>query len=59
VDGQPQDIRGHTSLFFTKQADAWVIALNHTSLVSETPMIPAAPPSVTPVPMGQNPAPPQ
>ncbi len=59
VDGQPQDIRGHTSLVFTKQADNWVIALNHTSMVSDTPISTAAPPSVTPVPMGQNPAPPQ
>lgn len=59
VDGQPQDIRGHTSLFFTKQTDAWVIALNHTSMVSDTPINVAPPPSVTPVPMGQNTAPPQ
>ena len=59
VDGQPQDIRGHTSLFFRKQADTWVIALNHTSLVSDTPINPVAPPSVSPVPMGQNPTPPQ
>jgi len=59
VDGQPQDIRGHTSLVFTKQADNWVISLNHTSMVSDTPITPAAPPSVTPVPMGQNPSPPQ
>jgi uncharacterized protein (TIGR02246 family) len=59
VDGQPQDIRGHTTLVFTKQADVWVIALNHTSLVSDTTINPVAPPSVTPVPMGQTPAPPQ
>ncbi len=59
VDGQPQDIRGHTSLVFEKKADAWVIALNHTSMVSDTPINQAAPVSTTPVPAGQNPAPPQ
>jgi ketosteroid isomerase-like protein len=57
VDGQPHDVRGHTSLVFDKQGDAWLIALNHTSLVSDTPLsrapsstAPSAPPSTSPAP---------
>jgi uncharacterized protein (TIGR02246 family) len=59
VDGQPHDVRGHTSLVFDKQGDAWLIALNHTSLVSDTPLNHAPSSAAPSTPLITNPAPPQ
>jgi ketosteroid isomerase-like protein len=44
VDGKPSVSHGHTSLVLNKQADRWVIVLNHTSQVGEsTPLAASAP----------------
>jgi ketosteroid isomerase-like protein len=37
IDGNQDDIRGHTTLVFEKQGDDWLIALDHTSVVSTAP----------------------
>jgi ketosteroid isomerase-like protein len=49
TEGKVVQFRGHTSLFLVKQADRWVITLNHSSVVdsssteSATPMDSAQP----------------
>jgi hypothetical protein len=35
--------RGHTTLFLVKQANRWVITLNHSSVVDSSVPTPAAP----------------
>ncbi|MGB6430464.1 MAG: nuclear transport factor 2 family protein [Candidatus Acidiferrales bacterium] len=57
IDGNQDDIRGHTTLVFEKQGDDWLIALDHTSVVSNTPQkppsqvaAPAPPPTANPAP---------
>ncbi len=43
VDGKPSDILGHTTLVLEKRNGAWIIVMNHTSVVStSTPTAPAA-----------------
>jgi ketosteroid isomerase-like protein len=56
IDGNQDDIRGHTTLVFEKQGDNWLIVLDHTSVVSNTPQ---KPPSqvAAPAPPAANPAP--
>jgi ketosteroid isomerase-like protein len=57
VDGSQDDIRGHTTLIFEKQGDTWLIVLDHTSVVSNTPQqapTPVAAPAA-PVPPTANP----
>jgi ketosteroid isomerase-like protein len=56
VDGNQDDIRGHTTLVFEKQADTWLIVLDHTSVVSNTAQK-APGPAVAPVSPAANPAP--
>jgi uncharacterized protein (TIGR02246 family) len=46
VDGKPSDVLGHTTLMLEKRNGAWIIAMNHTSVVSSS--TPAAPASVNP-----------
>jgi len=36
MDGKVAQFRGHTTLFLAKQADRWVITLNHSSIVDST-----------------------
>jgi ketosteroid isomerase-like protein len=43
IDGNQDDIRGHTTLVLEKQGENWVIALDHTSVVSTTPQKAPAP----------------
>ncbi len=50
-EGQVVQYRGHTTLFFIKQADKWLITLNHSSIIDSTmpqPSISTAPPSSDP-----------
>lgn len=54
IDGNQDDVRGHSTLIFTKQGDTWLIVLDHTSVVSNTPQKAPNPAAVMPVP---NPAP--
>jgi uncharacterized protein (TIGR02246 family) len=42
-DGNVAQFRGHTTLFLVKQANRWVIALNHSSVVDSSLPMPAAP----------------
>jgi ketosteroid isomerase-like protein len=46
VDGKPLDILGHTTLALEKRNGAWIIVMNHTSVVSTS--TPAAPTAVDP-----------
>jgi ketosteroid isomerase-like protein len=51
-EGQVVQYRGHTTLFFIKQADRWLITLNHSSIVDSTvpqPSAPAVPTSSDPL----------
>ncbi|MGC1188850.1 MAG: nuclear transport factor 2 family protein [Candidatus Acidiferrales bacterium] len=58
IDGSQDDIRGKTTLIFEKQGDDWLIALDHTSVVSNTPQkAPGSAPAPTSVPPAANPAP--
>lgn len=41
VEGKFTQFRGHTTLVFSKQADRWLIVLDHSSVVPEA--VPAAP----------------
>ncbi len=43
TDGKVAQFRGHTTLFLVKQADRWVITLNHSSIVDSSLPEPAAP----------------
>jgi uncharacterized protein (TIGR02246 family) len=44
VDGKPSDALGHTTLVLQKRNGAWIIVMNHTSVVStSTPAAPANP----------------
>jgi len=43
TDGKVAQFRGHTTLFLVKQADRWVITLNHSSIVDSSIPEPAAP----------------
>jgi ketosteroid isomerase-like protein len=43
VEGKMIQYRGHTTLLLVKQADRWVIALNHSSVVDSSLPEPAAP----------------
>jgi ketosteroid isomerase-like protein len=43
MDGKVAQFRGHTTLFLVKQADRWVITLNHSSIVDSSIPEPAAP----------------
>ena len=36
MEGKVVQFRGHTTLFLVKQADRWVISLNHSSVVDST-----------------------
>jgi ketosteroid isomerase-like protein len=36
MDGKVAQFRGHTTLILAKQADRWVITLNHSSIVDST-----------------------
>ena len=36
MEGKVVQFRGHTTLFLVKQADRWVITLNHSSVVDST-----------------------
>src|SRR5215469_7151116 len=50
-EGQVVQYRGHTTLFFTKQADKWLITLNHSSIIDSTvpqPSVSTAPTSSDP-----------
>jgi ketosteroid isomerase-like protein len=42
-DGKVAQFRGHTTLILMKQADRWVITLNHSSIVDSSIPEPAAP----------------
>lgn len=44
VDGNPASAHGHTTLVMEKRNGHWLIILNHTSLVQEGPVAPAAKP---------------
>jgi uncharacterized protein (TIGR02246 family) len=49
VDGKPSDALGHTTLVLEKRNGAWIIVMNHTSVVStSSPAAPAAPAVVDP-----------
>ena len=55
IDGSQDDVRGHTTLIFEKQADTWLIVLDHTSVVSNTPQQAPAPAAApTPMPPAAN-----
>jgi ketosteroid isomerase-like protein len=56
IDGIQVDVRGHTTLVFEKQGDNWLIVLDHTSVVSNTPQKPPAP-IAAPAQPAANPAP--
>jgi ketosteroid isomerase-like protein len=43
ADGKVAQFRGHTTLFLVKQANRWVITLNHSSVVDSSLPMPAAP----------------
>jgi ketosteroid isomerase-like protein len=43
MEGKVVQFRGHTTLFFVKQADRWMIALNHSSVVDSSIPESAAP----------------
>jgi uncharacterized protein (TIGR02246 family) len=43
MDGKVAQFRGHTTLVLVKQADRWVITLNHSSIVDSTTPEPATP----------------
>lgn len=51
--GQVVQFRGHTTLILAKQADRWVITLNHSSIVDSTLPQPALSP-MGPLPTGKN-----
>lgn len=36
AEGKAAQFRGHTTLFLTKEADRWVISLNHSSIVDSS-----------------------
>jgi ketosteroid isomerase-like protein len=55
IDGNQDDIRGHTTLVLEKQGDNWLIVLDHTSVVSNTPQ--KAPAAAAPAPPAASPAP--
>jgi ketosteroid isomerase-like protein len=53
IDQAQHDVRGHTTLVLEKQGDDWVIALDHTSVVTDTLVqqsAPAQPPVANPAP---------
>ena len=43
MEGKVVQFRGHTTLFLVKQADRWVITLNHSSIVDSSLPEPATP----------------
>jgi len=43
MEGKMVQYRGHTSLFLVKQANRWMIALNHSSVVDSSLPVPTAP----------------
>jgi ketosteroid isomerase-like protein len=43
TEGKVAEFRGHTTLFLMKQANRWVIALNHSSVVDSSLPEPAVP----------------
>jgi uncharacterized protein (TIGR02246 family) len=43
MEGKVVQFRGHTTLVLVKQADRWVITLNHSSIVDSTAPEPATP----------------
>ena len=43
MEGKVVQFRGHTTLFLVKQADRWVITLNHSSVVDSSLPEPATP----------------
>ena len=43
ADGKVAQFRGHTTLFLVKQANRWVITLNHSSVVDSSLPMPVAP----------------
>jgi ketosteroid isomerase-like protein len=43
MEGKVVQFRGHTTLFLMKQADRWVITLNHSSIVDSSLPEPATP----------------
>ena len=43
MEGKVAQFRGHTTLFLAKQADRWVITLNHSSIVDSSIPEPATP----------------
>lgn len=43
MEGKVAQFRGHTTLFLAKQADRWVITLNHSSIVDSSLPEPASP----------------
>lgn len=57
IDGSQDDVRGHTTLIFKKQDDAWLIVLDHTSVVSNTPQQAPNPAAMPGQPPASNPAP--
>jgi ketosteroid isomerase-like protein len=42
MNGTVVQFHGHTTMFFVKQADKWVITLNHSSIVDTSGPVPAA-----------------
>jgi len=46
ANGNVAQFRGHTTLFLAKQADRWVITLNHSSVVDSSIPEPATPSSL-------------
>ncbi|MGH9594382.1 MAG: YybH family protein [Bryobacteraceae bacterium] len=46
VDGSPTTAVGHTTLVLEKRNGKWLIVLNHTSLVQQGPVAPAAKPGL-------------
>ena len=43
MEGKVVQFRGHTTLVLMKQADRWVITLNHSSIVDSSVPEPATP----------------
>jgi len=41
MEGKMVQYRGHTSLFLVKQANRWMIAFNHSSVVDSSLPVPA------------------